>query len=323
MAKELSVQDIVRQELLHKDIDDNCEYSFLSAVIRGTGEINISKEGFSLNIIHESKELIKVCNEIIRQRYHIDGIIEQSSKNIGMRQIRVYRACYGTHIAPMVLSDCFIISDYKLIKGIDNSLIDDTAKSRAYLRGIFLSCGYLSTPKDIDAINYEGKKGYHLELILNSDLIKTDLAELVVNLCSFNLDAIKTRRSASSLYIKSAQNISDFLAAMQANQGVMVLQQIMTNRAMRNHLNRGNNAILANIDKSIIASEKQRLAIEIIENNIGIESLDKRLQETIELRRKYPNATLGELAELSNNTKSKIYHRLRKIQEIAKNIKEM
>lgn len=322
LVKEQSIQEVVRQELLKKDIAPNCEIAYLSAIIRGTGEVNISNKGFSIDITNENKDLIKVITEIIERRYQAKGIVKQSTKDIGMRQVTVYRASYAQPVADRLLKDTYIINGYELITGIADEVTNQLPQARTYLRGIFLSCGYLSAPADSDATKYDGKKGYHLELILNSNLIKQDLSNLIIQLCSFDKNAIKARKNAFSLYIKSAQHISDFLAAMEANQGVIMLQEIMANRAMRNHLNRGNNAILANIDKSILAAEKQITAIDKIKENKGIETLDKRLQQTAKLRMKHPNATLNELAELSNSSRSKIYHRLRKIQDIAENIKE-
>ncbi|MGB4034596.1 MAG: DNA-binding protein WhiA, partial [Christensenellales bacterium] len=100
---------------------------------------------------------------------------------------------------------------------------------------------------------------------------------------------------------------------------VMILQEIMAERAMRNHLNRGNNLIVANIDRSVIAAERQLKAIQKIQDVMGLEKLNKSLREVADLRIKNPNATLSEIAEImgSKNLKSRINHRMRKIIEIA------
>lgn len=318
----ISIQDMVKSEILKKGLSLTGEIAFLSAVIRGAGEISLSNKGFKFVLSSDNKDLIVSCNDIIKKRYDFDGEIEKSFKNIGMREMNVYRLSYFGAVADKLLNDCFIINGYEFIKGISHQLISTQKGKKAYLKGVFLSCGGLSTPTDTDAIIYHGKKGYHMEFSLNSDLVVEDLCELIAELCGFNQEIIKVRRNIPSLYIKSAQNISDCLAAMGANKGVMALQEIMANRAMRNHLNRGNNFILANIDKSIIAARKQIDAIKAIENIIGIKNIDIKLQETAELRMQYPDISLNELADISNSSKSKINHRMRKILEIAKSIKE-
>lgn len=297
--------------------------AFLSAVIRGAGEISLSQKGFKLIISSDNKDLIKLCNKIILRRGGVEFEIEQSIKNIGMRELNIYRTCYDETVADKLLNQCYIISGYDFVKGISTKLVSKQNEIRAYLKGIFLSCGYLSAPTDKDAVDYNGKKGYHLEFALNSGMVMEDLAEMIANLCSFPIANIKQRRNSTSLYIKSAQYISDCLAAMGASKGVMMLQEVMANRAMRNHLNRGNNFILANIDKSVSASRNQIEAIDKIKRTKGLGWLDERLQETALIRIKYPDATLTELASITGNSKSKINHRIRKILEIANNIKEM
>ncbi|MDD4316533.1 MAG: DNA-binding protein WhiA, partial [Clostridia bacterium] len=132
---------------------------------------------------------------------------------------------------------------------------------------------------------------------------------------------VRRRKKQPSLYIKSAQNISDCLAAMGASKGVIQLQEVMAARAMRNHLNRGNNFIFANIDKSVSAAQLQLEAIEKIEKSVGLDSLSARLAETAVYRKNFPDASLADIAQMMpEGTKSGINHRMRKLIEIAKNI---
>ena len=161
-----------------------------------------------------------------------------------------------------LLNELHIMDGYETVKGIPKEFTQKTARAKAYLKGIFLSCGALSVPNDKDAQAYEGRKGYHLEFNLGTDLIVKDLITLICKLSGIEPRSVKQRKNSPSVYIKSAQSISDCLAAMGAAKAVLMLQQVMVNRAMRNHLNRGNNFILANIDKSVNASRKQTEAIQ-------------------------------------------------------------
>ena len=58
-------------------------------------------------------------------------------------------------------------------------------------------------------------------------------------------------------------------------------------------------------------------AIEIISQTIGLQSLDKNLFEVAEARLADPDASMRELADRLNITKSCINHRMRKIAEMA------
>lgn len=321
--KEINIQEIVKKEIISKGISYSCENAFLSAVIRGAGEINLSSKGFKLVLSSDNKDLIKLCNKIINRRYNVEAYIEKAAKNIGMRQLNNFRISYDGTVGDKILNECFIIKGYDFIKGISKELISKQYQVKAYLKGIFLSCGYLSTPRDKDAEDYNGKKGYHLEFNLNSNMVMDDLTVIISRLCGFDKNNIKARCNSTSLYIKSAQHISDCLAAMGASNGVMMLQEVMANRAMRNHLNRGNNFILANIDKSITAARNQIEAIEKIDRTMGLKELDARLQQTAKIRIKYPDASLTDLADITGDSKSKLNHRIRKILEIAKTIKEI
>lgn len=315
--KEHNLQTIVKDELLKQNIKNEHEAAFLSAVIRGAGEISLSHKGYGLNIISDSIELIDKCNLIIKNRYESSAIIAKSQKNIGMRDISLYSAKVPEELAGIILEDCYIFKGFELIKGIPDELIGDIDAKKTYLRGIFLSCGHVSAPKDTSELNV--KKGYHLEFSLSSELVTADLVKLLSSLCGYKKQAVRKRKNTPSLYIKSAQHISDTLAAMGASRGVMILQEIMAERAMRNHLNRGNNLIVANIDRSVIAAERQLKAIQKIQDVMGLEKLNKSLREVADLRIKNPNATLSEIAEImgSKNLKSRINHRMRKIIEIA------
>lgn len=316
MEKELNVQTAAKNEIIEAGIKPSCEPAFLSAVIRGCGEISLSPGGFGLTVTTENREFASLCQDIIRRRYGGDIIVEQAIKNIGMREYSEYRLSLAA--ADKLLSECGIIKGYELIGGIPKEIISRASEQRAYLKGMFLGCGSLSTPKDSIS---GGGTGYHLEFTLNSELVVDDFIKLVTFVCDFEQGTVRRRKKQPSVYIKSAQNISDCLAAMGASKGVIQIQEVMASRAMRNHLNRGNNFILANIDKSVSAAQQQLEAIKRIESSIGLSNIDEKLAETAICRKENPDASLAGLATLmKEGTKSRINHRMRKLIEIANNL---
>jgi DNA-binding protein WhiA len=93
---------------------------------------------------------------------------------------------------------------------------------------------------------------------------------------------------------------------------------------MRNSVNRKVNCETANINKTVSAAMKQVEDIRYIRDTIGLNELPEGLREIAELRLEHPNETLKELGDLLQTPlgKSGVNHRLRKLSEIAEDLKE-
>ena len=129
------------------------------------------------------------------------------------------------------------------------------------------------------------------------------------------------------VYIKEAEKISDFLRMIKAFQAVLYFEDIRIYRDHKNMTNRLNNCEQANIDKLISSAEQQLKDINLLKEHIGLELIDDKIREVCEYRLKYPETSLLELSEIisleTGNpiTKSGLYHRFRKIKEMANKIK--
>ena len=123
-------------------------------------------------------------------------------------------------------------------------------------------------------------------------------------------------------YLKEIEAISDLLALVGASNAVLVLQNELAIRQVRNNLNRQLNCACANISKSVDASMKQLNAISKINSTIGLENLPVHLQDLCLLRMANPEASFDELVKLTDPplTKSGINHRFRKLVQIADEI---
>ena len=82
--------------------------------------------------------------------------------------------------------------------------------------------------------------------------------------------------------------------------------------------------------KKIIETANSQLKdIEIIEENDGLMLLDEKVTEALKYRKKYPEASLKELAEIisletnKSITKSGLNHRLKKISDLADSFRKM
>ena len=209
------------------------------------------------------------------------------------------------------------------IKKIDNIdkipkeyIIDDDESIRSYLRGLFLMTGSINDPKT---------SRYHLEFLVN----EKDYAYFVSNLLNrYNLNSkVLKRETKYMIYIKEAEKISDFLRIINAYNAVMYYEDIRIYRDHKNMTNRLNNCEQANVDKIIETANKQVKDIEII-NKVGLDLLDEKEQVVALYRLKYKDVSLLELSEIISMetgkkiTKSGLYHRFKKINELADKLRE-
>ena len=197
-----------------------------------------------------------------------------------------------------------------------NYVIDDDESKRSYLRGLFLMTGSINDPKT---------SRYHLEFLVNN----MDYAYFISSLLNeyyLNSKVLK-RETKYMIYIKEAEKISDFLRIINAYNAVMYYEDIRIYRDHKNMTNRLNNCEQANVDKIIETANKQVKDIEII-NKVGLDLLDEKEQVVALYRLKYKDVSLLELSEIISMetgkkiTKSGLYHRFKKISELADKLKE-
>lgn len=132
------------------------------------------------------------------------------------------------------------------------------------------------------------------------------------------------RKKSYVLYVKEGAQIVDMLAIMEANVALMDLENIRILKEMRNSVNRKVNCETANINKTVNAAVKQIKDIRLLEEKVGLESLNEGLEEIARLRLQYPEATLKELGLMLNPQvgKSGVNHRLRKLSLLADDLRE-
>ena len=100
------------------------------------------------------------------------------------------------------------------------------------------------------------------------------------------------------VYVKSAEMISDLLKIFGATNSLFYFEDIRIYRDHKNMVNRLNNCEIANTEKTIKTGLKQLETINYLEENDLIDLLDERIKEVIEYRKKYPETSYNELAEI-------------------------
>ena len=180
----------------------------------------------------------------------------------------------------------------------------------AFLRGVFLSCGTVSSPE----------KNYHMEFTVSHKKLCMDLMQIFEEL-DFSPKYV-CRKANHIIYFKVSEKIEDFLTTIGAMNSSLELMGVKMHKDMVNHVNRRVNFENANLNRTVEAAIAQVQAIEKIERKNGLDTLPAPLREIAVLRRDNPEVSLSELAQMVSPplTRSGVNHRLKRLVEIADQI---
>ena len=182
------------------------------------------------------------------------------------------------------------------------------ACKKSFMRGLFLSGGSISDPKE----------AYHLEIAISGEQPAYDIKDMA-ELENIFFKYVR-RRKKHVLYLKSSEQIEDFLYYIHAEKLSFDLMETKILKEVRNNANRITNFESANLEKTSEASAKQIEAVKLIIKKGGFESLPKELKQTAKLRLKHIELSIREIGEISDPpiSKSGILHRMQKIISIAR-----
>lgn len=182
---------------------------------------------------------------------------------------------------------------------------------RLFLRDVFLRSGSVSDPE----------KSYHFEIVCAT---KPEAERILTAIRDFGLDAKTVERKGHTVvYLKEAEQIADMLKILGASKSLLSYENVRIVKEMRNSVNRQVNCETANLGKTIGAAVRQVSDIRFIEERQGLSSLPENLREMAEIRLLHPEASLPELGTYFTPPigKSGVNHRLRKISEIAEDLR--
>lgn len=182
---------------------------------------------------------------------------------------------------------------------------------RAFLRGAFLGCGSMNNPE----------KSYHFEWVAEDQSLRQTLAKLL-DKCGLPLHE-HIRKGQNVIYLKGAQQIADMLALMGASQAVLEMENIRIKKQMRGEANRAANCDEHNSERMLNAADEQIEAIKLISIQRGLFTLPPGLQEMARLRLEHTSSSLAELGQMMTPPvgKSGVNHRMRRLMEVAKEIR--
>ena len=302
----------IKEEIVKTESTESELIAELSGYIRNNSIISKDK----ITMTTENNFIVERITNSIKDIFDITPKVKEIG-NLNFSKNTLYEITIKDELNK-VLKTLGIKEDNKYLDTVPEYIVGANEEIRGYLRGVFLSSGSINDPK---------KSRYHMELLINKPEESVFIQKL---LNIFDLNAkILNRDKGYMIYIKEAEKISDFLRIINANKAVMYYEDVRVYRDKKNKTNRLNNCEQANMDKIIENATSQLEDIEIIEENEGLVLLDDKVREALEYRKKYPETSLKELAEiisLETNkpiTKSGLNHRLKKLKDLADKFRKM
>lgn len=270
----------------------------------------------SLSLTTENTDTLERIKTFIKTLYNVDVDITVID-NLNFSKKDLYSITFEQHQEKILKALAYLDDNNEFIKVPPTYIVGGNEEIRAYLRGVFFSSGSVNDPKT---------SRYHMELLISNP----DEAVFIQRMLNiFELNAkILNREKGYMIYIKEAEKISDYLKILGANKAVMYYEDVRVYRDQKNKTNRLNNCEQANMDRIFETANIQLEQIKIIEDNDGVMLLDDKTKEALEYRKKYPEASLKELAEIisletsKSITKSGLNHRMRKIKDLALRLKK-
>lgn len=181
----------------------------------------------------------------------------------------------------------------------------------AFTAGAFLSCGSMTDPN----------KEYHLEFVLPCPQLEEPFSQILLAI-GVNAKMV-LRKGMPVVYLKHSEQIEDLLTFMGAQQGTIDFINIEILKNVRNKANRISNCDMANINKVMLAAERQIKDILLIDERMGLDALSPDLQQMALLRMDNPELSLKELGELLDPPigRSGVNHRLKRLQILADSLR--
>lgn len=283
----------------------HCQLAELAALVQFCGHI---EEDGSLLVQSENPLVIRKSFTLLKKTFKIEAV---SKSQMQTQNYRLFVTGEDAFRVLEALKICDTAGHLMMRHLTDPVLIKNSCCKRAYLRGCYMAVGSMSDPY----------KSYHLELVCG---LQAQAEQLLKILHDFSLDAkMIIRKKYHVVYMKEGENIADFLNITEAHKALMEFENTRIYKGMRNMVNRKVNCEAANITKTVNAATRQVEDIRLIREKMGLEGLPEPLRQMAYVRLENPQASLGELGKLLDPPvgKSGVNHRLRKLGELAKELK--
>ena len=303
----------VKNELARLNYEDSCcRTAELAALLRMGATITFGlRHTFGLNFTSKNAAVARKTLMLLKSEggdIHTEITVSRS-RQLNKNNNYTVKVIPSPNVAQLLQRLGFLHDD-SLNMDSDMGLLRKSCCRIAYLRGAFQGGGSVNKPES----------AYHLELVTGSFGLGNLLYRLLKRM-GFPVGFVD-RKADYIVYLKEGDAVIDFLAMIKADKAVEAFEIARNVKEFRAQVNRLVNCETANLQKAVDAAGRQIAAIRLLKAQGLLEKLPKKIKKTAQLRLENPDITLTELAAMLGVSKSGISHRLRKIQEIAANIKQ-
>ncbi len=314
MQAKVSFTQKVKEELCSIPFSDEHLRAFLAAFIKVNGHLTISNGVSSIVCRTENAKIAKFIYHSINRIYGITPRFSYS-KEMNFKK----RVTYSV----IIEEGEYIIGDLEIsfLDGkIARNIVCNNDMISGYVSGAFLASGSVNSPKN---------SNYHLEISLNDESFAKWFSKLLLKYKGVEFTPkVAKRRNNYVVYLKKAQQISDFLSMIGCVDKTLEFESIRIDREFSSIGNRLQNLDTANYEKTAKAAEKQIEEIKIIDQVIGIKNVQNKKQQILmQLRLNREDASLTELSKEMSEileeeiSRSNINHLFRAIHNMAEKYK--
>lgn len=197
----------------------------------------------------------------------------------------------------------------KKISSITNSLIIAQEELlRGNMRGYFIYSGYVKDPNKEYAMDFfiDSKEGaddfYSLLLVLEKKVFQT------------------VKKSKFLVYLRNSEDIMDLLVNMGSMKEFFKYEETTMMKDLKNKTIREMNWEVANETKTLDSANKQIKMIIYIDKVCGLGALTPVIEEVAQIRLKYTESSLQEIAEIIGISKSGVKNRFRRLEDFYKEL---
>lgn len=302
----------VKNEILRsvRNAKKCCAVSFLKAALKSVGSLTLGYGGYAFSVESDNAEFLALLSGVAETQLDVRTQIVPS--NVSAKGGEVYCCKFDASLGEklgLVARD----GDGALGFADARTLVPDQhCCRRAFMQGLFVSCGSVVIPQTGD-VSDDDRAKYHLELRFTD----AEFADAVSSAYAAAEFRRTPRKNHIVLYLKDSEKIADFLVYTDATNAKLELENIIVMRSVRNGINRQNNCEVANIEKTVAAAARQLGAIAALRDKGLFDSLPDSLKQIALLREEEPEATLEEIANRLHISKSGANHRFAKLTELA------
>lgn len=289
-----------------------CKTAELSAVIKSRANIQITGGHLKLVFTTSNAAIARKVVKLLKMLFQIQTKVMYYKRGC-FRKNNLYVLKISKHLNTLrLISELGIWDKKSNMPVLDvKKVLKNGCCLKAYLRGVFLGGGSINNPKS----------NYHLEISIDDVEYTKKILSLMKKI---DIHAkVCMRKTQNIIYLKDGDKIIKFLGFIGAHSALLDFENTRVYKSVRGQVNRLINCETANLNKTVNAAVRQTENIRYIDRTIGLNKLTPALKEAAELRLHYPDVGLKELGKLIDPpiSKSGINHRMRKLEEIANNLK--